>query len=269
MPDVLSAPSGPGRPAGAYREHAPPASLAQHVECFWSRTASGRTVAAPRSHRVMPDGCVDIVLAFDTGGAAPKAAMAVGTMTRPLVVHDSTSTSYLGVRFRPGVAGVLFGLPASEMTDERPALGDVWPCTDALYETIALAGDFGGRIRVLSAEIARRLLAAPSVPPPTVIAATTRITEARGRLPIRELTRELGVTRQHLARSFARHVGLSPKMLARIVRARGVVDRARAATDVDWSSVALDAGYYDQSHLIADVKELTGLPPGAWVGADA
>ncbi|MDQ3998075.1 MAG: helix-turn-helix domain-containing protein, partial [Gemmatimonadota bacterium] len=88
----------------------------------------------------------------------------------------------------------------------------------------------------------------------------------RGTLSIRALAAELGVTRQHLARSFAQHVGLSPKMLARIVRTRGVVDRARAAADVDWSSVALDAGYYDQSHLIAEVKKLTGLPPAAWLG---
>lgn len=267
MPDALSVPPGAARPAGAYQEHAPPASLAQHVECFWSRTASGKAAGVPRSHRVMPDGCVDIVLGFEAGGGAPNAAMAVGTMTQALVFHDSTSTSYLGVRFRPGVAGVLFAMPASGLTDERTALIDLWPHTDALNEALALADDTAGRIRVLSAEIARRLLAAPSAPPPVVIAATVRIAAARGRLPIRELAKELGVTRQHLARSFAQHVGLSPKMLARIVRARGVVDRARDATDVDWSSVALDAGYYDQSHLIADVKELTGLPPGAWVGA--
>jgi AraC-like DNA-binding protein len=266
MPGVAAVPPGPVRPAGAYLEHAPPAALAQHVECFWSRTASGKVASVPRSHRVMPDGCVDIVVAFDADGGIPKAAMAVGTMTRPLVFQDSTSTSYLGVRFRPGVAGVLFGMPASELTDERPALADVWPHTEALNETLALTAEADGRIRLLSAEIARRLLAAQCGPPPTVIAAAIQITAARGRVSIRELARELGVTRQHLARSFAHHVGLSPKMLARIVRARGVVDRARDATDVDWSSVALDAGYYDQSHLIAEVKELTGLPPGAWVG---
>jgi AraC-like DNA-binding protein len=217
----------------------------------------------------MPDGCVDIVLAFEADGLAPNAAMAVGTMTRALVVHDSTSTSYLGVRFRPGVAGIVFGMPASELTDERPALGDVWPQTDALTDTLVLAGDTSARIRVVSAEIARRLLAAPSAPPATVTAAAARIAVARGRLPIGELAKELGVTRQHLARSFAQHVGLSPKMLARVVRARCVVERAREATEIDWSSVALDAGYYDQSHLIADVKELTGLSPGAWVGARA
>jgi AraC-like DNA-binding protein len=263
MPDALSVPSGPARPAGGYQEHAPPASLAQHVECFWSRTGSGEATGVPRSHRVMPDGCADIVLAFD--GGAPMAAMAVGTMTRPLVFRDSTSASYLGVRFRPGVAGVLFGMPASELTNGRPALGDVWPRADAVTDALALADDTTGRIKVLSAEVARRLLAAPAAPPVAVIAAAARIAAARGNLSMRVLASELGVTRQHLARSFAQHVGLSPKMLARIARARGVVDRARGATSIDWISVALDAGYYDQSHLIAELRELTGLSPGAWL----
>jgi AraC-like DNA-binding protein len=53
-------------------------------------------------------------------------------------------------------------------------------------------------------------------------------------------------------------------MLARIMRARGVLERARGRSDVDWSSIALEAGYYDQSHLIAEFKELTGLAPAAW-----
>jgi AraC-like DNA-binding protein len=96
-----------------------------------------------------------------------------------------------------------------------------------------------------------------------------RLAATRGALTIRELVAELGVTRQYLARAFAQHVGISPKTLARVIRARGVVDRVRAAADVDWSSLALEAGYYDQSHLIAEVKELTGLPPGAWVGRRA
>jgi AraC-like DNA-binding protein len=264
MPDALSVPSGPARPDGAYREHAPPTSLEEYVECFWSRAESGGAAEVPRSHRVLPDGCADIVLAFH--GGTPTAAV-VGTMTRPLVVRDSASVSYLGVRFRPGVAGVLFGMPASELTDARPVLGDVWPHTNVLNDALAVAGDTNTRIRVLSAEIARRLLAAPAATPATVCAAAARIAATRGRVSIRVLANELGVTRQHLARVFARHVGISPKMLARIVRARAVVDRACYAIAVDWSSMALDAGYYDQSHLIAEVKELTGLSPGAWLGA--
>ena len=266
MPDALAVPSGVVGPVDAYQEHAPPASLASYVECFWSRSGTRAGQPSTRSHRVLPDGCADVVVAFDSGGGAPAAA-AVGTMTRPMLVTDTTQVSYVGVRFRPGVAGALFGLPASELADQRPDLTDVWPQVDPLIDALAASSDAGVRMRILSAEIARRLLAARSLPPASVVAAAASIAASRGTVSIRSLAGQLGVSRQHLARSFAHYVGLSPKMLARIVRARGVVEMARHAADVDWVSVALDAGYYDQSHLIADVRELTGLPPTSWLGA--
>ena len=194
---------------------------------------------------------------------ARRRALAVGAMTRAAVFTDSSRTSYLGVRFRPGVAGVLFGVPASEMTDRDVDLAEVWPESEALHETLETAADARSRVRTLAAAVARRLLVAP--PAPRVVRAGAElITAARGDVSIRALAEELGVTRQHLARAFAEHVGLSPKMLARVVRARNVVQVARRGGDVDWSALALEAGYYDQSHLISDLKELTGLPPTAW-----
>lgn len=280
MPHAASAPGGPAAARGGYAEHAPPAGLGQHVECFWSRTADDAPAGAPRSHRVIPDGCVDIILTFaapacpelgarySSDPAPPLAALAVGAMTRPVVFRDSANVSYFAVRFRPGVAGVVFGVPASEITDQRVALGELWPDEDALFGALARIPDTGGRIRALSAAVARRVLAAPANPPASVLAATERIVGARGNLSIGALAADLGVTRQHLARSFARHVGVTPKVLARIVRARDVVRRVRHGLDADWIDVALDAGYYDQSHLIAEVKELTGLSPSAW-GATA
>jgi AraC-like DNA-binding protein len=266
MADAMTVPSGIARPVDAYEEHAPPTSLASYIECFWSRTGAGTWPASPRSHRVLPDGCADVVIAFDNDTSGPAAA-AVGTMTRPVLFTDTTRVSYVGARFRPGVAGALFRAPASELTDQRPELADVWPQIEPFTDALATTAEPGARLKILTAEIARRLLAAPTLPPPAVVAAAASIASSRGRLPIRSLAAQLGVSRQHLARSFAQYVGVSPKMLARIVRARSVVEMARDAADLDWVSVALDAGYYDQSHLIAEVRELTGLPPGSWLGA--
>lgn len=263
MPGAVSIPPDDARPTGGtYLEHAPPAALAPYVECFWSRAESREAPDLPRSHRVIPDGCVDVVLTLD----GRVHAEAVGAMTRAVVFRDSSDTGYFGVRFRPGIAGVLFGLPASEMTDQSVDLGDVWRDSNVVRDALASATDTASRMRTLPAAIARKLLAA-GAPPRAIAAATGRIAAARGDLSIRALSGELGVTRQHLARLFAEHVGLSPKMLARVVRARGVVERVRGGGQVDWVSVALDAGYYDQSHLIGDLKELTGLSPSAWAAS--
>ena len=86
-----------------------------------------------------------------------------------------------------------------------------------------------------------------------------------GRSP--SLAPALGVTRQHLARAFARHVGVPPKMFARVARVRRALATARVATSVDWAALALDVGYYDQAHLAGEVRELTGRTPSEWLAS--
>ena len=69
------------------------------------------------------------------------------------------------------------------------------------------------------------------------------------------------------ARRFAELVGVSPKTFARVVRLGRVVERARAVPPnepVNWSALAIELGYYDQSHLVDEFREMTGITPAAW-----
>ena len=73
----------------------------------------------------------------------------------------------------------------------------------------------------------------------------------------------LGVTTRHLHRAFVENIGVGPKEFARSVRLQRAL--RLAATSRDWGRIAIDAGYYDQSHLIADFRDLVGLTPGAFL----
>jgi AraC-like DNA-binding protein len=59
-------------------------------------------------------------------------------------------------------------------------------------------------------------------------------------------------------------VGVPPKTFARVVRLQRLLEALRSARDPHWSALATWAGYYDQSHLVAEFKELTGVTPSAW-----
>lgn len=72
---------------------------------------------------------------------------------------------------------------------------------------------------------------------------------------------EIGVSRQHLARLFRRHVGVRPKILARVFRMQQFAELSKRSSQPNWMSLALDAGYYDLAHMINDCRELTGLSP--------
>lgn len=261
--------------AAGYVEHDPPADLAGQVACFWTRLPEPQAATERRIHRVLPDGCVDIVIGFG-GAGSPGArslevtqAMGVGAMTRPIVISGTMPDFYVGVRFRPGHAMSALGVPGSDLTDDRVAYSSIAESSDADLEMLSRLESNEERLDAVVALVRRRLLGAMDVPL-SVRAAVQRITVANGNLRVAGLAEDIGVTRQQLARQFATHVGVTPKTFARVMRARAALARADAARaayprDVDWSGIALDLGYYDQPHFIDDFKALTGVTPSRWV----
>jgi AraC-like DNA-binding protein len=258
-----------------YAEHAPPADLAGHVVCFWTgleQRSSGWAPAASR--RVLPDGCVDIILGFGPDDADDVddllEAYAVGAMTKPLVIDGPEPRLYIGVRFKPGFAFAAFGVPASEFTDARVPLTLL--SRDDRHDLDSVAAQKTNEARLAATvELVRSRVLGGSIAdvPRSVRAAVKRIVIARGNLRIASLASDIGITRQQLAKHFATHVGLTPKMFARINRTQAALARADAARaayprDVDWSAIACDLGYYDQPHFIDEFKSITGQTPGDW-----
>jgi AraC-like DNA-binding protein len=255
--------------AGGYAEHVASAVLRPFVECFWTREPGRTSVpSSPVVRRVLPDGCIDIVLAFAPGGGGvPDSIQAVGTMTRPLVFAGASDASFVGVRFRPARASAFLRLPASELTDLRVPLDDLWSDGAAVRETFATTSGPAARVAALERVVLARLAHGAIVEHRDVDEAVRRITAAGGSLGITRLAPALGVTRQHLARRFADLVGVSPKVFARIVRMRRLIEAARATPDGDdpnWAALAVAGGYYDQAHLVDEFRVLTGLTPTAW-----
>ena len=80
---------------------------------------------------------------------------------------------------------------------------------------------------------------------------------------VEAVAQQLGVTARHLRRAFLESIGVGPKEFARGVRLqRAISESARSS---DWGVIARDAGYYDQSHLIGDFRDLVGLTPSAYL----
>jgi AraC-like DNA-binding protein len=219
-------------------ELAPPADLADCVDALWESTGSG-------SVRVLPDGCADLVIDLDAANA-----LAVGTMTRPLFVTNANRM--LGVRFRPGYAAAFFGVPLVEFTDQRAAARD----RGMLAARISDARSQEERLTIVTTAL-RRVLH-ERILDRRVSASVDRIVQSGGRESIENVCSDVGISRQHLARLFAHHVGVAPKMFARIARFRRVLRLSRRGR---WADVASELGYFDQSHLIAEFREFAGDTP--------
>ncbi|WP_309235765.1 helix-turn-helix domain-containing protein [Amycolatopsis sp. SID8362] len=127
-----------------YEEAAPPERLAGVARCVW-RSAS----AGPK--RIVPDGCLDLVVGDGEAFIAGPDTAAWSSVTR-------AGAELHGLRFVPGRAGAVLGVAADELRDSRVPLAELWGREGELLAERLLAGE------VTPAEaVASRL---PEVPPP-------------------------------------------------------------------------------------------------------
>ncbi|RKH41742.1 AraC family transcriptional regulator [Corallococcus sp. AB050B] len=238
-----------------YVEASPCAALAPYVQCYWALETSG---AAPAGvHRVLPDGCLDILVDL-TGGVGLHV---VGAMRTAEVVPLSARAAFVAVRFRPGGAQPFLRLPLLELTDAKVALGDLWPReTREWRERLAEAPGTAARFALLERLLLGRLSGGEA--DVGVRHAVDLILGARGQVPVRSLEGVMGVGARQVERRFHAAVGLSPKVLCRIARMQHAVELSRRLEGAEW---ALAAGYYDQAHQVREFRALMGLTPGAYV----
>jgi len=238
-------------------EYPPPAALAPFADAFSSQPA-GESAGPVGPERILPDGCLDIVV-------SPREAIVVGSMTRPLVVPPADGGGQIGVRFRPGMASAFLRIPAAALTDDHAPLEAVWPDGGQIADHVGSALGTDRAISRLAETLTSRLPRIATVPPDLLMAVEC-IMARGGRIDVSRLAASLGVTRQHLARRFAAHVGVPPKTFCRVVRLWQVL-RSATGGRVNWAGLAADLGYSDQSHLVTEFRSLTGLTPGRWIAA--
>jgi AraC-like DNA-binding protein len=81
---------------------------------------------------------------------------------------------------------------------------------------------------------------------------------------VRDIAREVGLPQRQFIQLFNSHVGLTPKVFSRIQRFQRARVLAEKLETPHWAELALNCGYFDQSHLINDFQEFSGSTPGTY-----
>ena len=209
------------------------------VACTWERVTT-----AGAEQRVVPDGCVDLIWSGERLSIA-------GPDTRARVVRLAPGSRLVGVRLRPGAAGAVLGLPASELRDATPDAAEVLGTEVAAALLEELAAGVDPHALLLRAVAAAWRAAARSARPRR--GRSTRSAAAR----VSAVAAELGVSARQLQRLVSDAVGYGPKLLQRVLR----FQRLQALPPAPLAELALEAGYADQAHMTAEVTRLAGVSP--------
>jgi AraC-like DNA-binding protein len=238
-----------------YRELPPDAELAGHLQCVWTSVVE----RAPATTHVLPDACIDILW---FGGRLTVA----GPDTGSRLVSMPPGTSIAAVRFRPGAAPALLGVPATAILDQTVPLADLWgrAAADRLTERLASAGDGAARVAALQAELRQRLPRAAAVDPLTggVVA---ELDAAAGGRSVAGLAGTIGLSERQLHRRCRAAFGYGPKTLDRVLRLQRFLALGRSPDrrPGGLAGLAADAGYADQAHLAHECRRLAAATPAA------
>ena len=212
-------------------------------------------------------------LVLDPEGVRPSqvyhSGMIAGLQYSPLTFESiHRHPRVVTVRLLPlGALAFFGGLPlldlANRVIDLESVLGGkagVEPLRQRMQET----PDLGGALDLLEDWITDRMRAGPAAHPVTRLA-LQQLMRQRGSVRVEALAADVGVSARYLNSLFQRQVGLSAKGLGRVLRFEHALDVLDARGTRDLVFLAQECGYYDQSHLNRDFRELAGLTPGEYV----
>jgi AraC-like DNA-binding protein len=255
-----------------YEEFRPAEPLTRFIKCFWVLESAAAHSAVPE--RILPDGCTEIVFhladPFDqhhSDGTTERQPLAllVGQMRGHLLIQPTGRVRVLGVRFWPGGAYPFLTLPQNEIAGRVIALDSIWGAmTREIHSRIADAATPADSARQVETILLARLNNFRGHDD-GVMRAIGLILRSGGCLPVESLAENMGISLRRLDRTFNTRVGLPPKTLCRIVRFQRVFKvLEQKASGRDWVQIALDCGYYDQSHFIKEFSAFAGKGPTSY-----
>ncbi len=218
------------------------------------------------SYNVLPD--TSIVMGFQYTGKlsyscenneVPLSTIGItGLRDTFRTFNNSKNIGTVLVIFSETGAAAFFNIPMHELFDQSLSLDDLVLRSqmDVVAEQLNEAKTEIERINVVEQFLISRINYKAN--DDLVNLAVTLIKQAGGNIKINLLSEKLNISQAQFEKRFRKIVGASPKKFASIVRLRSVLNATNISS---YTTLGLDAGYYDQAHFIKDFKSFTGLTP--------
>jgi AraC-like DNA-binding protein len=166
----------------------------------------------------------------------------------------------------PFGAAALFKIPASELRNQIVGCEDCFRTDPAwVNDQITSLPAIHDKIRAAEHFLLSQLSGSGSGNA-LVTQATSIIHAQNGLVPVTRLAALTGTTERQLQRKFEEQIGISPKRYAGITRMQYALRMLRKKSgDLSLAGIACESGFFDQAHLIREMKNLSGLTPGQYL----
>ncbi|MEQ9405557.1 MAG: AraC family transcriptional regulator [Cyclobacteriaceae bacterium] len=178
-------------------------------------------------------------------------------LTRDAGGNDS---SMMVIRFHYGSAFHFARMPACELTDSVVDTDLLFGNkVNELREKVIECGDPDLKFSIVEKFLTNHLLRLEI--PDIITHSVHLIKENPSTHTIKQITEKMGYSQKHFIHLFKKHVGLTPKAFQRIQRFQKIIYELESDQMINWTSLSLDCGYFDQAHFINDFRAFSGMNP--------
>ena len=176
------------------------------------------------------------------------------------IIDTAEQVRVMGVIFRPGGVHALIGLSAEELGQRDINLDDMFGVSARNLRSRLLETVYPMQRLTLLEQWLHTLRDEP-IWDATILHAVATLARVPDVPGIGKLQRESGYSAHRFGLLFRRHVGMTAKQYARLMRFRAVVNMAHSTEQIDWVRVAVDGGYCDQAHMSHEFRRFAGMTP--------
>ncbi len=212
---------------------------------------------SPTAELIIPD-CTPGIMYIEEGQIERKSKDQVvvlqagnsylfGQKTSAVEYHFSeTPVKAYGLKLLPNTLFNLVGIEASELTNQMIPIEDTPLSNQFLIDHLTKHTVFPRVHDDQSTPFLKHMI--------------SKIHASKGLISIDHLAQQSGISYKKMQRLFKKHVGITPKLYARIVRFNYSI-RVGTRENKSLTHLAFESGFFDQNHFIKETRKMTGRVP--------
>jgi AraC-like DNA-binding protein len=227
-----------------------------------------------RSNRLLPDTALVMAIRYkgtvryiheESNRYLPAFSLS-GLRRSSSIVHYSRDSGNILVQFKSTGAAAFFPQPLHELFASNISLDNFFSPSElrALEDQVYCPGTIEHKVKIVEQFLISKLnYQAPDL---LIAGAIQKIQSTGGLLKIRQLADSLAISHDAFEKRFRKTVGATPKQYASIVRMKTLINQLQLNEPL--TTLALEAGFFDQSHFIREFKRFTGQTPTDFLVAE-
>lgn len=256
-----------------YKIHIPKGILNKYVKCIWSLEFE-KPDSCYHKEKLIPSGCSELFFHLGNKINIEKDKTRMESDSEVLIMgqrksHYEYIKSYnlgmISVMLRPEAVNPLLGIPQNEITNLCINAEDILgKSIIEISEKIQFSSFFDERVNIIEEFLLKLLYKNHEKYDERVEEAVRVISVKGGDVMMHDIANQVCLSKRQLERQFHLNIGLKLKEFSKVIRFQKVLEIKQHNKDLSITELALEAGYFDQSHFSNEFKSVTGDTPAKY-----